>query len=90
MAEDSTYRSDATGGAEDTQMHKDAGSDIADAACVTRLYNLFLRRNPEDQTVITENVGITVADLFSRFLRSQEFNDKVLMPLAGGRSLWGP
>ena len=87
---DPTRPDDTTNGRADAQKHPAVTSDFADAEYVRKLYNLFLRRNPENETVIAENVGRTIADLFSRFLKSPEFNDKVLAPLASGQPLWGP
>jgi hypothetical protein len=70
------------------EMREKAVSDIADTDDVTKFYNLFLRRNPENQTVLSENVGRKISDVFSRFLNSAEFSEKVLGPLASEEALW--
>jgi O-antigen biosynthesis protein len=74
----------------ETQTPGKAASDVADAEDVTRFYNLFLRRNPENEIVISENIGRKIADVFLAFLESPEFNNKVLCPLMSEEVLWTP
>jgi GT2 family glycosyltransferase len=66
-----------------------AASDVADAEDVAKLYNLLLRREPENETVVSRNVGQKIADLLQKVLNSAEFHDRVLHPLICGQALWG-
>lgn len=54
------------------------GGVIADEQDVASLYNLVLRRNPEGQRVVMEQVGRPVMDIFFSFLSSAEFYQRVL------------
>jgi len=59
-----------------------------DAICrredVINLYNLLLRRDPENESVITPRLRHTVWDIFAEIVRSSEFHATVLQPLASG------
>ena len=52
---------------------------------VVKLYNLFLRRDPESDDVIAARLELTVSDCFRELAGSAEFSSGIVRPLADTR-----
>jgi hypothetical protein len=59
----------------------DQSTNFADAQDVWNIYNLTVRRDPENKTVIQARLGQAIKDVFTEFLCSREFSNYVLPAL---------